>query len=247
MPLGPRSGATLLGAVALILLTGCVTTPTFPTSPPSSPAGTPTSPSPSPAATAPPSPSPAPVAAPDRVVIDAEFIRVLADDGSELARFDYFQPTAEVIAGLDSYLGASEQTWFEGRGHAMPATYHDWGGLRLADTVPAGQRPYDPEHWVSVTSVDANGVTIMAPDDVVVGDAVGPLIEADGTDEVHRWTSPETAVASVSFRIDLVELPPMPGADPSDDWSPSFGVMVVGDETAGVVTRLAAPSANFGA
>ena len=39
----------------------------------------------------------------------------------------------------------------------------------------------------------------------------------------------------------------MPGTDPSDDWSPSFGVMVVGDETGGVVTRLTAPSANFGA
>ena len=70
----------------------------------------------------------------------------MADDGTELARFDYFQPTGEVIAGLSSYLGAPEDTCTRAAGRARPTTFHDWGGLRLADTVPAGSRPYDPEH-----------------------------------------------------------------------------------------------------
>ena len=240
MTRGSLPGA--LAAVALLtLLTGCVAQPTFPSPPPATDDAT--------EQTALPSPSPSPtapaVASAERVVIDSEHITVLADDASELARFDYFQPTHEVVAGLSSYLGAPVDTWFEGHGEAPPATYHEWGGLRLVDTVPEGEAPFYPEHWVRVTSTDANGLFLSTADGVAVGDDVEVLIPA--ADDLYRWTTPETGAAMVSFRIDLIELPDLPGADPNSSWSPSFGVVVVGDDAAGVVTFLSAPSANFGA
>jgi hypothetical protein len=171
---------------------------------------------------------------------------VVAGDGTVLAAFDYFQPTAEVVSGLSRYLGEPTDTWFEGRGHAPPAVMHDWGGLRLGDTVPAGRAPYDAEHWARVTSNDANGLSLIAQGGIAIGDAT-PEIEADaGTDEVHRWTDPSTGKNLVSFRVAIAELPPWPDAS-GDDWTPSFGVMVVGDDDAGVVTSFVAPSANFGA
>ncbi|MBT2497476.1 hypothetical protein J7E25_00020 [Agromyces sp. ISL-38] len=242
-----RIAASLLVAGSLALLTACVPEPVVPTPRPTA------SSTPAPTATATPAPTEEPVAAPpaaaqvERIVIGAEWITVIADDDTELARFDYFQPTAEVLAGLTQYLGTPVDTWFEGRGDAPAATYYDWGGLRLADTVPAGRAPYDPEHWVRLTSDDANGVVVTAVGDVAVGDPFASLEASPESDEVYRWTSPETNQSSVSFRYDLVELPPMPGTEDAGDWSPSFGVRVYGDDATGAVRSLSAPGANFGA
>lgn len=237
-----RIAASLLIAGSLALLTACVPEPVVPTPRPTASA--------TPTATATPAPADEPAAAPpaaaqvERIVVGAEWITVIADDDTELARFDYFQPTAEVVAGLSQYLGTPVDTWFEGRTEASPATYHDWGGLRLVDTVHPGTAPYNPEHWVRLTSNDANGVVITAVDDIAVGDPFASL-EAS-SDEVHRWTSPETNQTSVYLRFDLVELPPMPGTDHTDDWSLSFGVSVDGDDATGLIRSLSAPGANFG-
>lgn len=237
-----RIAASLLIAGSLALLTACVPEPVMPTPRPTASAAA----SPTPAPTEEPVAAPAAAAHVERIVIGAEWITVIADDDTELARFDYFQPTAEVVAGLSRYLGTPVDTWFEGRTEAPPATYHDWGGLRLTDTVPPGEAPYDPEHWVRLTSNDANGVAITAVGGVAVGDPFASLEASAVSDEVSRWTSPETNQTSVYFRFDLVELPPMPGTHHTDGWSPSFGVTVDGDDATGVIQSLTAPGANWG-
>ena len=242
-----RVAVSLLIAGSLALLAGCTPDPTLPSPPPSESSSPTATPTPTASPTGKPTDEPTAAGA-ERIVVGAEEIVVLSADGGALATFDYFQPTAEVVAGLTQYLGAPVDTWFEGHGHALPATFHDWGGLRLADTVPPGARPYDPEHWVRITSSDANGLIVGTVDGVVVGDHFAELEAAQPSDEVYRWTSPETNEASVSFRIDIVELPELPGTENvDDDWSPSFGVVVIGNESTGVITSLAAPSANFGA
>lgn len=239
---GLRLGASLLSAATALLLTGCLSQATVPSPPPPTTTAPVSGPSASPTV----SPDSVPAATATRISIGAEYLTVLADDGSELERFDYFQPTGEVVAGLSRYLGPPVDTWFEGHNDAPAATYHDWGGLRLADTVPAGSAPYNPEHWVRITASDANGVAVVAEDGVSVGDATAPLLESGG-DDLDRWTSPETGDTMITFRIDVVELPPMSGDQTTSDWSPSFAVLVMSDDGTGRITSMTAPSANFGA
>jgi hypothetical protein len=231
-----RAAPAFLIAGSFLLVTGCTSTPTTPSPSAAPPASTETA-----------APTHEPEASAELIVISTEAITVLAGDGTALDTFDYFQPTAEVTAGLTEYLGEPVDTPFPGANEAPPATYHEWGGLRLTDTVPAGQVPHYPEHWVYLTSSDANGVRVTAGDGIAVGDPVAPLEATAPAGEVKRWAATGTGVPMVSFRVDLVTLPPLADTTvQADGWQPSFGIMVVGDDTTGAITAVAAPSPNFG-
>lgn len=220
-------------AVAVIAaLAGCF--PGAPSASPTPPATDGGAPSASPT----PEPTPEPAAA-ATITISTEHITVADATGTTLASYDYFQPTTEVVSGLSGYLGAPTDTSFGGGGDSPPATYHDWGGLRLVDTVTAAQPPHFPEHWVRVTGTDANGVSVRAVDGTVVGAPLDAVV-GDATD----YTNPSTGLTSRWIRLDLVELPAAEwgGTEPLN-----FATAVSGSVDENRIDAIIAPSANFGA
>lgn len=230
-----RRRTALSAALAVAVVAGLVAClPGAPSASPSAPASESGAPSISP------TPDPAPgIPQAATITISTEHITVADAAGATLASFDYFQPTAEVVTGLSGYLGAPTDTAFTGGGDAPPATYHDWGGLRLVDTVPAAQPPHFPEHWVRVTGTDAGGVALRAVDGSVIGGALDAVV-GDATD----FTNPSTGLTSRWIRLELVELP-------AADWSGSeplnFATAISGSVDANRIDAIIAPSANFGA
>ena len=104
--------AIVVMLAAAITLTGCI--------PEAGPSASP-SPSATDAATSAPTPE-APVAA--SVAISAEAIAVLDADGLTIVGFDYFQPTAEVVAGLTEYLGTPVDSPNPGAIESPPGVDH---------------------------------------------------------------------------------------------------------------------------
>jgi hypothetical protein len=224
-----------LGVVTLAVLTACTMTP--PPPPMTS------APTPAPTPTPTPTSTPEPEAVAERIAISTETITVFDEHGTALAKFDYFQPTEEVVDGLSAYLGEPVDTPFEGRNDMPSAIYHDWGGLRLVDSTPPASPPYHPEHWLMVTGADANGLDVVGPGDARVG---SPL-DSSGASDISEYANPEIDRVYQSFRRDLVELPPFPWNDPAVDAVPSLGVRIGGYLDTGLVERIIAPSGNFGA
>ncbi|GAA2465196.1 hypothetical protein [Agromyces soli] len=225
-----RTARTALAALVLSVFAACAATPT-PTQPPtSSPSSKPT-PSATPSAT----PSPEPAAA--AVVVSAEHFQVVDADGGVLASYDYFQPTAEVVAGLTGYLGEPVDTEFEGHNDAPRATYHDWGGLRLVDTAMPASPPTISEHWVRITSTDANGLALRAFDGSTVG---GSIANVEG--EISDYTNPNDGIAYRTVRIGIVPIETTP-----DGFEQNFAVAVHGEVAEDRILFIIAPSPNFGA
>ncbi|MGW9631631.1 hypothetical protein ACWGST_13090 [Agromyces sp. NPDC055520] len=231
--------AIAIALAALTALSACV------------PGGAPSSsPSPSAASPAPSTPPPtpeAPVAA--SIAFSAEVITVLGADGTALASFDYFQPTAEVVAGLRTYLGAPVDTPNAGGIETPSGIDHVWGDLRLFDTEtdPPGGAPENPNHYVFVSGPSAGALPIAtvagvgAATGVRVGDPATAL--TIGVETSPPYTDPTSGRTSVISRIGIVALPPRPEA-PTEPRN--LAVMVVSFTDTGLIERLVAPSANFG-
>jgi hypothetical protein len=210
-------------------------------------AGPTASPSASATALAAPSPTPSadiPVAA--SVAISAEAIAVLDAAGAPIVNYDYFQPTAEVVAGLSEHLGAPVDSPYSGGLETPPGVSHDWGGLRLIDNDAPVSAPYYGDHWVIVTGPDANGIPVGTwaevgtTGGVRVGDALsGVTIGAE---------PPVNTLDSLGgrplayFRVGLLPLPP--GGEYGD--APNLGVTIVGYTDTDTVDRFIAPSRNWG-
>jgi hypothetical protein len=219
---------------AAITLTGCIAG--------WGPAASPT-PSPTTAVTPTPTPTP-PVAA--SVAISAEAIAVLDAASAPIVSFDYFQPTAEVVAGLSQYLGAPVDTPNPGAIESPPGVDHVWGDLRLFDTNPPGAAPEDPNHFVFVEGTSAGSLPVAtapgigSPTGVRVGDPVTSMII--GVELSASSTDPGTGVTTEVHRIGIVPLPPR--ADSAIQHN--LGVMVVSHSDTGLIDRLVAPSPNYG-
>lgn len=225
-----------IGAVLAMLMTACASAPATPPTP----TGSMSAPA---EATPTPSPTSAPVTSPVSdvtIVVTAERIEILDADGAPIERFGYFQPTAEVVAGLSAYLGAPIATADPGGTESPPATHHDWGGLRLVDTVTAAEPPYTPDHWVSVSAPDALGVPVRAVDGTTVG---GPLDAVVGEFDDVDYTDPATGLAARWIRVGIVPLPPM---YPFSEGDLNFAVGIRGLVEENRVDLITAPSANFG-
>jgi hypothetical protein len=213
---------TALAALVLSAFAACATAPA-PTQPPtSSPSATPTR-----------SPEPSTASA---IVISTEHLQVVDDDGAVLASYDYFQPTAEVVDGLTEYLGPPVDTAVDAGLETPAATYHDWGGLRLVDTEPPASPPTIPEHWVRVTSTDANGVALRAFDGSTVG---GSISNVEG--EHSDYTNPNDGIAYRTVRTGIVPIETTP-----EGYEQNFAVAVHGEVAADAILFIIAPSANFG-
>ena len=233
-----RALLALAAVAATMTLSACVPGP--------SSAGT----SPAPTATATSIPEPTPTPAPEPVAasitVSAEAIAVLDENGATIVSFDYFTPTADVVAGLSVHLGAPVSSPHPGGLEMSPGTVHEWGGLSITDPEePEAAAPYSVDHWVNVTTPDANGLPVStpagigSPSGVRVGD---PFTSVSILEEsVVEWTDADGR-PKANARVGLVPLPP--GGEYGD--APSFGITVVGATDDDEVTYLVAPSANWG-
>jgi hypothetical protein len=225
-----------LAAAALAALAACAPAAPAASSAPASPSVQPSAPT----------ESPAPVAA--SVAISTEHISVLDAAGAPLASFDYFQPTAEVVAGLSVYLGAPVDSPNPGGIETPPGTDHVWGGLRLFDTEtdPPGIPEENPNHYVFVTEPTAGSLPIStAPgvgsaDGVRVGDPASLM--TIGVETGSAYTDPSTGEEIVLSRLDVVPLTTRP--ELSEERNFAVAVISRGDD--GLIERMIAPSANFG-
>lgn len=231
-----RALLALLTLATAASLSAC--TPTVPTS--TTPATAATS---TPATV--PTPTVDPVAA--AVTVSAESIDVLDTTGATIASYDYFEPTAEVVAGLNAHLGAAVDSPYSGGLEMPPGTSHDWGGLRLIDVDAPVDPPYVGDHWVIVTSAEANGLPlgtapgVGAPSGIRVGD---PLSSVTLRDEVFLEMLDSSGGRPIAYgRVGLIPLPP--GGEYGD--APSLGVTVVGYTDDDTVDRFIAPARNWGA
>jgi hypothetical protein len=214
-----RSRVFLSCVVVLLALVGCAPQP--------APVTAPTTTTPSPTTT------PDPVA--ERIVIRAESIAVIADDGSTLSEFDYFQPAEDVVPVLDAVLGISavEQ---ETNGAGDVVTTYDWGGLELIDDASAVEAPYYSDLFFAASADAIGGIAIETVDGVQVGDA-GPELEARYPDESHRVTAGDSP-ERIDLYLDFVD-------HPDEEFSEEFGgvaVWVIVEPAEGPVTEIRAPS-----
>ncbi|MGX5695230.1 hypothetical protein ACWKWP_03435 [Agromyces soli] len=225
-----------LAAAALAALAACT---------PAAPAASSAPPSPSAPSVAP-TETAAPAAA--AVAISTEHITVLDPSGETLAGFDYFQPTAEVVAGLSVYLGAPVDTPNPGGIETPPGTDHVWGGLRLFDTEtdPPGIPEENPNHYVFVTEATAGPLPIStapgvgAAEGVRVGDPASLM--TIGVETGSAYTDPSTGEQVVVSRLDIVHL----DTRPESPEERNFAVAVISRGEDGLIERMIAPSANFG-
>ena len=210
-----------LVAVLALALVGCTATPTpEPSSPPATPD--------------------VPVAA--SVVVSADKVTVLDEDGTEISSYDYFAEDAQrAITELTYIFGfRAELTEQEAQSHAPRTTIHVWNGFELSeyhDVTPSS--PEVNSFAVAVTTADVNGVEISAEGGVAVG-------------------TEELAAAPVAYRhvpnngevdpVDLYYLDETPvEIAGSPDYEPaalSVEAWVTGKDR--LVTRMYAPMRNWG-
>lgn len=230
------SRATIIVLVAAAALTACTPGGGPSASPAPSPTGSATTPTPTPTPEVPAAAS---------VTISAEAIAVLDADGTTIVSFDYFQPTADVVAGLTEHLGAPVDSPNAGSIETPPGVDHVWGDVRLYDTDTPGAAPEDPNHYVFVEGTSAGSVPVATA--AGVGSATGvrvgdPAASLSGAVHASTNTDPATGRTTDVYRIGIVALPPRADA-PGDR---NLGVMVVTYSDTAVIERLVAPSANFG-
>ncbi len=179
--------------------------------------------------------SPQPTAAesaaePDRLVISAENIRLVMDDGTVGEDFTFFDPVTDVTTALTELLG--QEPTVTTHGAEFVADY-EWDGLTLLTDGP-GEAPIDAAFAVFVTAAEINGLSIETADGFRVGHPMGP-IEAAHPDESRRWMYEgverlDTEVGSVSV---------VPGDERM------FSVKITAHPSDGPITEFAAPMKNF--
>ena len=231
-----RPALAVLALAALATLTGCTAAAAETSAPPASPSQ------------ATPTPSPTPTQQPQAaaVLVGTQSFSVVDENGAVLASFTYVQDTAEVVAGLSEYLGDPVDTPYEGGGDTPPATYHDWGGLRLVDDVYDGAAPHFSNHWVWLSSADAHGVALQTVDGLAVGGALSAAAPF-ASEPAAEWPDSRTGTTTRVFRTSVVALPPVPDDVTMPDVDPELAIDIQGTVETDTITRITAPSPNWGA
>lgn len=175
---------------------------------------------------------------PSRIVVSAESIDVLGDDGAALATFDYRQPTAEVVEGLSEYLGEPVESRTRWRSDSLNATLHNWLGFQLFDTDAVEEGPYSPNHHIITIVGEVRGIAIETPDGISVGD---PLDEIDLTSAEWEDLPSKTEGGQRTIRVDPVSLPAAEGVGDN----PTLTVLVNADIDANAVDRISAPIPSY--
>ena len=192
-----------IGIVALATMAGC-TAPTAGTSPtPSAPAsGTPS-----------PTPTPTPVA--ERLTVDSQSITLLADDGSILQSFTYFEPVDGVLSAFTALFAAEPVVENIEPYEGYPYTRYEWPGVSLNDSAQETDGVYYVNFRIEITTATLNGIALETVEGIAVGDDPLPL-EAAHPDDVSYFTPPNTGVERFSILMDPLALP-----DFVDEWGTS--------------------------
>lgn len=219
--------------IVVLTLTGCsaVTDSDGKPAPTSSPATS------APTATATESSTPA---TPASIVLSVTSIQILDAAGAIMSTHDYFEPAADVASELSEAFGREPTVeHYDGRADAPSGTAYDWDGFALRDGDWPTKAPYYPEFTVYLTAATVGGVTISTTDGVSIGDSFSEVVEA------HPAHAEFAAYGDVS--LEWTELPPFPEEYGMSDAVPAISVLIVDSEPSGVVSRILAPAANWGA
>jgi len=207
---------------ASLTLAGCAT--------PEAPAAAPTAP---PAASATPTQVAEPVV--ESVVITAESITLVGDDGSVLLESGYFEPTDDLVALLTETAGEApeveEDVSYPERG---PLDLITWPGLEIYDDEGDGTAPHYPGFSVRVTDDVLGSASIETVDGIKVGES-GSAVAAqypNSTDEVD---------GQLDIYVGAVALP-----DSSEGTDLELRVWLMTKDADGPITEFRSPSANFG-
>ena len=181
-------------------------------------------------------PSAEPVA--ERITVTAEGLSVLDADGGDLARFDFYDPSAEVVDALTVHLGEPSIDTSLGDGTSGPAEY-EWEGFRLVDLAGPGDETAAATDYMVVAESSAVGdVRIETTEGAAVGSSIDEVVVGDG-ESVTELEDPDTGAAVNIVRVGLTDLPPVAGQD-----GLNVGVQITAHD--GIVIALAAPVGNFG-
>ena len=174
----------------------------------------------------------------DLITVSAEGLSVLDVEGVELARFDFYDPSAEVVDALAAHLGEPSIDTSLGDGTSGPAEY-EWEGLRLVDLAGSGDETATVTDYMVVAESSAVGdVRIETTEGASVGSRLDEVVIGEG-ESVTELEDPDTGAAVSIVRAGLSELPPVAGRD-----GLNVGVQITAHD--GIVIALAAPVGNIG-
>lgn len=165
----------------------------------------------------------------DAIVIGPLGIEVLDAGGGSLFAATYRDPLDDVVAGLETVLGAAPVEGTDpGNIERAPYDIYTWDGLRLgADPAP------DVTFDVRATGDATGGVEVRTPEGVTIGTDTGTV----------RSTYPDTYESYPEFDI---ARGPAVVVDETLDPPRTFSVFVLLNAPATVVTRIAAPADSHG-
>lgn len=228
-----------LALTAVLALAGCVPAAPAPTASPSR--STPT-----PAATA------TPAAEPEleKIVLLADTMTAIDDDGATMAALTYFDDGAGTVAAFTELFGFAPVVTVVPRAPSdgFAGTVYAWDGFELywrgfEDEPGSGTNSYplSPSLQVQVAEPEVRGVSIEGPSGIHVGDAFEPL-KTSYVESYNEYTAQDGTVTA-GVNVGTVPVPPTEGNDGTWLWA----VRVVSEGSGGTVTSIVAPSkVNFG-
>lgn len=234
-----------LALTALLALTACG---------PAAPAPTPSASR----ATSSPTAIPTPEAAPalETIVVLADTLTAVDDDGTTMATLTYFDSGPDTVAALTELFGFDPVVTVVPRApsDAFAGTQYAWDGFELnwrgfEDEPGSGTSSYPLSHSLSVqvTAPEVRGVSIEGPSGIHVGDAFEPLKTsyAESYNEFDNYDENNTpdGTRSGTVTVGTVPLPPTDGNDGTWMW----GVTVRSEVASGTITAITTPTnLNFG-
>jgi hypothetical protein len=227
-------------ALALLLCVGIGTAGCASATPSDAPSTPPAAEEPSAPPTATPTPTEQAGPEAERIIVSAEAIVVLASDGTELAAYDYFQDTAEVVDGLTEVFGGPPaDNPFEGDAHSPAGVERAWEGFSILDDEREPTPPHTPNHLVDVTASEVNGILVETMDGFAVGSVADEVLAAP---DAEPYSPPGETLQLI--QIDAV---PLDFDDPiCPDGTCTLSVRMFTDDSAEEIVRMLAPAPNFG-
>jgi len=198
-----------------------------------------------------PTPTPTITAAPAaRILITAESVSVLTQDGDVLTAFDYRQLTSEVVDGLSAFLGEPSQVPFPSTSHLGEGNRYEWDEFSVSSedrwaTLPDEELPDYLARWtVRASAPTARGLSVETIDGIRVGDPTSAVLER------YPDAGQRTEGESITSRYDIflgAVLPPIPEDSPDYNAEYRWQVWLLDEDPTDVLQDLRAPSPNFGA
>ena len=179
----------------------------------------------------------------------ADSITAFDKNGAVVAALRYFDPSADVVAGLTDFFGFEPVVTVVPRrpSDAFAGTRYIWDGFTLSwrgfeDELGTGigQPPFWATMNVRFDARDVRGIPLEGPSGVRVGDPIDPLIESYSDGYVDYTDADGLRYRSIT--IGIVSLP-VEGDNPGD-WV--NGMFAASEGPDGLVTVIGGPTTNYG-